>query len=115
MTWWSALAHKFQRRLEPRAQIDLSQAYQAVFLGPNATREQREIVLSDLAAYTGFFMFNPSEATDAKLRYVEGMRSVFGHINGQLTLTPQQIEALQRAARADAVQQQQAEAEEEFA
>jgi hypothetical protein len=115
MTWWSSLAHKFRRRLDPVAQLDLAEAYRAVFLGPTTTREQREIVLSDLAAYTKFFMYHPSEATDQALRYGEGQRSVFGYINGQLTLTPQQTEALQRAARADAVQQQQAQAEEEFA
>lgn len=111
--FWSALAHRFARRNQAQAQIRLADAYKAVFQGPTATREDREIVLSDLAAYTKFFMFHPSAVSDAELRFVEGMRSVFGHINGQLTMTPQNLEALQRAARADAVHQEQAAAEED--
>lgn len=103
MIGWHSIANKFPagKRRQSAAELRLVSAYQQVFQG-NPTREDQEIVLADLARYTGFLMFHAKEATDADLRYGEGMRSVFGHIHGHLSLTPEQREGLFRAARAEA-------------
>lgn len=103
MRWWSSIANRFARghRRGPEAQLRCRSAYQAVFRG-HPTKEDQEIVLADLASYSGFFMYHPKEASDGDLRYGEGRRSVFGRVHGQLTMTVEQQQALQEAARAEA-------------
>jgi hypothetical protein len=100
MAWFNSIAQMFKpgTRRGAAAELRLAQAYKAVFTG-HPTRADQEIVLSDLASYTGFFKFYPRDVPADVLRYSEGMRAAFGHIHGQLTLTAEQESGLQMAAR----------------
>lgn len=76
----------------------LVDAYQAVFEGRGG-RDDAEIVLADLAAFTGFFGVFAPGVTDAELRYAEGMRAVYGRIHARLRLSAEERVSLQEAAK----------------
>ena len=103
MIRWSSIASMFRpgSRRGPEAEQRCQQAYHAVFRG-SPTRQDQEIVMADLASYTGFFKFYPKDVSGGALRYTEGRRSVYGRIHGHLTMTDEQHTALQQAARAEA-------------
>jgi hypothetical protein len=103
VTSWNSVSQGAQKGRKRGAQTQqrLAEAYQAVFAGKPTTADQ-QIVLADMASYTGFFMYHPKDVTDGALRYGEGMRAAFGRIHAFLTMTPEQSEGLQRAARIEA-------------
>ena len=81
-----------------KARGKLAAAYREVFkLG----REEAEIVLADLAAFSGFYRVTYPGAGD--LAFNEGMRAVYGHIFRFLRMTDQEIRELEEAARYEAV------------
>lgn len=72
------------------------QAYNSVFLG-NSTEEDRQIVLVDLADYSGFYRVTPPGAGDVVFN--EGMRAVYGRIFRHLRMSSEEIASLEIAAR----------------
>ena len=80
----------------------LKDAYQALF-SSQSNRAQAEIVLTDLAGYTGFFMVLERGAPESLLREQEGMRRVFARIHNFLHLTGDEARRLHEAARAEAL------------
>lgn len=84
------------------AKAQLARAYKAVFSG-RASQEQAEVVLSDLANVTGFYRCHPAGTSAEVLQYSEGMRFVFGHIHSFVNLSPEDLNALEQAARREAV------------
>lgn len=82
-------------------------AYAATFFG-NATREDAEIVLVDLAAYTRFYQPLAPNVSSQVLHYMEGRRSVFAwllsHVGDQQILGRLQIMALEEMAAEQAAQ-----------
>lgn len=80
----------------------LTRAYNNVFRG-NPSKEDQDLVLVDLAYHSGFSMVSPSDVSDAELRTREGKRALFALIRSKLTLTPRDIDALDNAARREAM------------
>ena len=84
-----------------RAFVELAAAYKALFSGSGG-REEAEIVLTDLASYSGFFMVCERGTPSDLLRETEGMRTVFARIYDFLNLTGDEARRLHEAARAEA-------------
>lgn len=63
----------------PDKDLRRAQAYAAVF-GGNATREDAEIVLVDLATYSGFYQPQAPAVADGTRHYLAGRASVFAWI-----------------------------------
>lgn len=84
----------------PAANERLAQAYQATFSG-NATSEDAEIALVDMAVYSRFFSAAVPEASDAFVRHIDGRRSVMAWVLGMIAdsriLGELQIAALREA------------------
>lgn len=95
--WAKAGGHDL---LSPQADLRLAAAYRAVF-SANATREDAEIVLVDLALASRFYEHMAPDAPESGLRFVEGrrslMRRVIGFIADARVLGDLQIAALQEA------------------
>lgn len=100
MKLWAALSDRFpgRKRRSYEAALRLSQAYRAVFNG-QPSREQQQIVLTDLHAQCGFTQVSPSNVASGELRYREGMRAAYALIHAHLTLSPDDVAAIENAAR----------------
>lgn len=101
MTHWHSNSRKHSRK-NLAAEMELTQAYRAVFKGhPDVLQQQA--VLADLAAGCGWNKVTlPSVASDRELWFAEGMRAAFGLIFAHLSLSPEDVEALANAARREA-------------
>jgi hypothetical protein len=73
-------------------------AYRDLFNKPG---EQQEIVLADLADYTGYYRVEPpgADLTAYQAAYSAGLRAAFGRVLHFLSLTDEQLAALEEAAR----------------
>ena len=80
------------------ATIRLSDAYKAVFINGNPGNEDNDLVMSDLANFTGYFAASPPGTTDADLREANGMRAVFARILSLSELPLVQLRSLREAA-----------------
>lgn len=101
MKFWGRLTRKYTRKTA-EGQLVLTNAYQAVFRG-NPSHEQQQMVLADLAAQSGFYQISSDDVSSSRLRYREGRRAVFAIIFGHLSLSPDDIHALENAARHEAI------------
>lgn len=98
----SAWAEASGFRLDaPETDQRLASAYQAVF-SANATREDAEIALVDLAMTTRFYEHMASDAPDAGLRHIDGRRAVFRRLIGFIA-DPRILGELQIAALREAI------------
>jgi len=84
------------------AKRDQAAAYQRLFAGHGGA-EDAELVLVDLAEFSGFYKTSPPGTTDGELRFREGARFVFAHIRSLLGLTEAELQALETAARIEAL------------
>lgn len=93
-------ARGFRRRSE--ATLRRTNAYRSLFSG-NGTPADAGIVLSDLAAKSGFYgtMALQANPTPWQAGYAEGARSVFTRIRAHLHLTDAELMALEDAVRAE--------------
>lgn len=79
----------------------LANAYNNVFRG-NATKAEQQMVLADLEKESGFVqVFEPGPGVS--LEYENGKRYLFGRIFRFLAMTPEEHDALHRAARQEAL------------
>lgn len=107
MRLWRSLSTYFPDWLSKpqplNAELQLGTAYRAVFDG-RSTDAQREIVIADLAARSGFYQVTaPSPALkDRDLWFAEGRRSMFAEIFAHLSLHDDDVKALENAARREA-------------
>jgi hypothetical protein len=86
------------------AEAQLATAYQRVFTGSPSQTDQ-EIVLVDLANFSGFYRVTPPESGDRDtIIFNEGMRCLFGRIFQYLRMSPQEVQSLETAARQTAAQ-----------
>ena len=98
MRFWNTIANRFYpgRRRAIRAQYRLTEAYREVFQVGN---ESAEMVISDLANFTGYYKVPPPGTPSETLQYEAGMRAAFGRLFHFLTLSDEQRKALERAVR----------------
>lgn len=99
---WASLARRFGRHRGADAQNMLSKAYRNVFIG-NATREEAQTVLVDLANHSGFYKVLPPGATKGDLSEANGKRAVFGRVFRFLNMSDEEIRGLEEAARLEAL------------
>lgn len=81
-----------------RQEKKLVQAYNEVF---GKETEAVEMVLADLASFTGFYGVAPPGTSGDALQYDAGMRAAFGRLFHFLSLSDEQLQALEEAARAE--------------
>lgn len=73
-----------------------------VFSG-NGTTEDAQTVLADLASFTGFYRVNGPGFSAEDRAFSDGMRAAYGRIFGFLRLSGDELAALEKAARREAV------------
>lgn len=97
---WASIAQgrEGEDKRSENAAARLATAFIQVFAGKPSAEDQ-QLVLAELAAYTHYFQFDARGIPDAELRYIAGMRAVFGRVLNDLTLTDTQMLALTKAAR----------------
>jgi hypothetical protein len=99
---FASLLTLFGRRARSlEAQARLTHAYKAVFYG-DPSKEDQQLVLSDLANFSSWRSVCPSTVSDAELRSTEGRRAVFGRIFQFADLSPRDTKDLEEAARREA-------------
>ena len=84
------------------AQQRLVDAYRKVFTG-HGSKEDAEIVLSDLGVHTGFYQVMPADVTAEQLRFREGQRDAFARILSCLRMSEAELLALEEAARLESI------------
>lgn len=58
----------------------LTDAFRRVFITGGSSQDDRDLVVSDLGAFTGFYEYTSPEVSDGAVRFSEGQRSVFARI-----------------------------------
>lgn len=103
MKWWGLTA-RMKASEQPSRGIDaeatLVDAYQSVFGGHSP---DVEIVLADLADFTGFYRVNAQGIPPDDRAFSDGMRAAFGRLFRFLNQTDEEKRALSRAAREEAM------------
>ena len=99
---WRRLSARFLRRNGHAAGYRLFSAYRR-FRHGEATREDAELIIADLANFTGFYRVHPPDDT---LPFQEGKRAAFGRLFYFLNLSEAEARMLSEAARAEAVADQ---------
>lgn len=79
-----------------KAQLALRSAYIA-FRNGRATKQQADLIITDLAKYSGYYNTTSSSEPDHVLRHNEGGRELFGRVMRFMNPTLRELEALQRA------------------
>lgn len=102
---WASLTSLFAKPRGNEAVDALAQAYRDVFRG-NATQNQAQMVLADLADYSGYYKVSPAVESLGELAAEAGKRSVFARIAGFLHMSDSEIRALQEAARQESLSTQ---------
>ena len=97
---WLALARLFRRARGDEATLKLALAYHNVF---DIRNEDVQIVLADLADYTGFYQVNGEGMPPDDRAFSDGKRAAFGRLFRFLNLTDEEKAALSQAARAEAI------------
>ena len=83
----------------PKAQLGLREAYMAMFEMGNATQEQRDIVMVDLAKASGYYNTTSPDVSDGALRYAEGQRSIFARILQFMNPPISELTAMRKAVQ----------------
>ncbi len=92
------------RRFAPGQQAArLAGAYSRVFRTGNATQEDCQMVLIDLATKSGFYRVTSKSGADIAYQagLEDGKRELFGHIYNVLRLSPRERAELETATRTD--------------
>lgn len=78
--------------------IDLSAAYNAVFTLQKPTRESLDMVMTDLAEFSGYFAVAPTDTSSNDLWDRNGRRAVFARILSLIRLSEYEREQLRERA-----------------
>lgn len=94
---WSTTADIFDegKRRGAGSQLKLHEAFHTVF---DRRKEHVDLVLADLAEFSGYYFVTPPGASNEFLRQMEGRREVFARILSLIALPMTQLEALWVAA-----------------
>ena len=95
---WFPLARRFAAARGAAAEERLALAYRSLF---SARNSDAQIVLSDLADFTGFFRVNGPGIGAEDRAFTDGMRAAYGRIFRFINLTDEECAALVEAARAE--------------
>ncbi len=78
---------------------ELGQAYRAVFTEQTATEQQKDMVLVDLAEFSGFYSITPGGSDPDTRAFNEGQRAVFGRVLRFLNMTAEERSFLEEETR----------------
>lgn len=95
---WFTLARRYAAARGAAAEHRLAHAYRALFA---TTNTDAQIVLADLADFTGFFRVNGAGIGGDDRAFSDGMRAAYGRIFRFINLTDEERSALVEAARAE--------------
>ncbi len=95
---WLPLAKRFRQARGSGAALRLALAYHNVF---KTQDEDVQLVLADLADYTGFYRVNGEGIPPDDRAFSDGKRAAFGRLFRFLNLTDDEKNALVQAARAE--------------
>lgn len=84
---------------EQHRDLRLVTAYKEVF---EKNSESVELVLADLAQFTGFYQVMPPDTPPSELAHSNGLRAAFGRLFHFLSLTEDDLRELETAARLEA-------------
>lgn len=82
----------------PSATQELAKAYLSVF---DKKRDDVQMVLADLADFTGFYAVSSEDKPPDARAYADGKRAAFGRLFRFLNLTDEERGFLEKAARAE--------------
>jgi hypothetical protein len=101
---WRFVSRSFRPgfRRSGHAIAKLSNAYEALFTG-HGSKEDAEIVLADIANWTGFYRVNGPGLSAEDRAFFDGQRAVYGRIFRFLRMTEDERRQLEEAARAEAL------------
>lgn len=104
MNLWTWASRRFPRgyRRSATAQDDLSKAYQRLFTG-HGSEQDAQIVLADLANWTGFYRVSGPGLSPDDRAYSDGLRAAFGRLFRFLRMSDDERRQLEEAARAEAL------------
>lgn len=93
----------FRRFVPGQQAARLASAYSRVFRTGNATEEDCQMVLIDLATKSGFYRVTRKSGADIAYQagLADGRRELFGHIYNMLRLSPRERAELETATRTD--------------
>lgn len=100
MILWTSLVRLYQRARGNQAHLRLALAYHNVF---KASNEDVQLVLADLADYTGFYRVNGEGIPPDDRAFSDGKRAAFGRLFRFLNLTDDEKNALVQAARVESI------------
>lgn len=86
-------------RRSAAARLLLAGAYKRVLVMGNASQQDRDLVLADLANQTGYYRVSTAETPDTDLRFAEGKRFVMARILHHLRMPHELQQQLEDAAR----------------
>ena len=95
---WFPLARRFSAARGAAAEQRLALAYRNLF---SSTSPDAQIVLADLADFTGFFRVNGQGIAPDDRAFADGMRAAFGRLFRFTNLTDEERIALVEAARTE--------------
>ena len=95
---WFPLARRFAAARGAEAEQRLTLAYRNVF---SPRDPDVQIVLADLADFTGFYRVNGQGIAPDDRAFSDGMRAAFGRLFRFINLTDEERAALVEAARAE--------------
>src|SRR5262245_26409068 len=87
------------------AELRLAAAYQRTFMG-SPTNEDQELVLVDLADFSGFYRVTAPQSGSDQVFFNEGLRALYGRIFRYLRMSDAERQALETAARETAAARQ---------
>lgn len=99
MNFWEHITRRFRAKTN-EAELARINAYRAVFMR-NPSQSQQQAVLADLGMRCGWNQITqPSDASQA-IWFNEGKRAAYAEIFAMLSLSPTDVDALDRAIRVE--------------
>ncbi|MCP4108329.1 MAG: hypothetical protein GY749_22765 [Desulfobacteraceae bacterium] len=74
------LSDLFPEKGNPKALIRLMGSYERVFFGRGASKDDQQIVLTDLATFSSHFFVDGANASSEEIREANGKRLIMGRI-----------------------------------
>lgn len=100
MDFWRHISRKW-RKTSATAQLELTDAYRRVFAG-RASLEDAEVVLADMVNASGYYSVSGPNVSDTERAFADGKRAVIARLLAFLQLPDSVRAQLERAARAEA-------------
>jgi hypothetical protein len=105
MNFWHWIARELPKgfRRSQEVRVDLAASYRRVFVDGGADKKDAQIVLTDIANFSGFYRVNGMGFDPHDRAFSDGMRAVYGRIQNFIRTTPEEARMLEEAARAQAI------------